>query len=250
MSTEKEKQLSHDVLSLILALAILLTITKLWPILLLVILGLFAYALWMLVRIETRPTAVPPPALLALPAPVSEQEVLAKAFGLLQRRITEQITAVYPNAKWVWSAPGARELFAAGAPLTILLNRAGGFQKAVVQVSNLQLYSLIYLPQTQQGPAAAEADAEPETPSEGSPAEEVDYGLLAFEWVDANLQRLNAQCNEVIAHADAGFRIPAEELPHGDSWPAVCEELVRSGFAAAQALANGIQVQINQQKGA
>lgn len=250
MSPEKKKQLTHDVLSLILALVVLLMMTKLWPILLLVILGLFGYALWMLVRIEKRPTFVPPPPLLALPAPVSEQEVLTKAFGLLQRRITEQITAIYPDAKWVWSAPGARELFAAGGPLIILLNRAGGFQKAVVQVSSLQLFSLIYLPQEPQASSGEEPDAEPEAPSEDKPAEEVDYGLLAFEWVDANLQRLNVQCNEVIAHADTGFRIPAEELPHGDSWPAVCEELVRSGFTAAQALANGIQVQINQQKGA
>lgn len=247
MSPEKKKQLSCDILSLILALAVLLMITKLWPILLLVILGLFGYALWKLVQIEKRPTVVTPPLLLALPAPVSEKEVLTKAFGLLQRRITEQITAIYPNAKWVWSAPGARELFAAGGPLTILLNSAGGFQKAVVQVSNLQLFSLIYLPQesTEDVP-----DEESETLSGDTPNEEVDYGLLAFEWVEANLQRLNAQCNEVIARADAGFRIPAEELPHGDSWRLVCEELVRNGFATAQALANGIQVQLNQQKGA
>lgn len=250
MCPEKKKQLSCDILSLILALAALLMITKLWPILLLVILGLFGYALWMLVRIEKRPMAVPPPPLLALPAPVSEQEVLTKAFGLLQRRVTEQVTAIYPEAKWVWSAPGARELFATGGPLTILLNRAGGFQKAVVQVSNLQLFSLIYLPQESQPPMGAEVDVEPEATPEDTPDEEVDYGLLAFEWVEANLQRLNAQCNEVIARADAGFRIPAEELPHGRSWPAVCEELIRSGFTTAQAMANGIQVQINQQKGA
>lgn len=43
MSPEKKKQLTHDVLSLILALVALLMMTKLWPILLLVILGLFGY---------------------------------------------------------------------------------------------------------------------------------------------------------------------------------------------------------------
>ena len=74
--------------------------------------------------------------------------------------------------------------------------------------------------------------------------ETVDYGLLAFEWVEANLQALNAQCNEVIGQGKDSFRIPASQLPHGDSWPLICKELLRNGFAFAEPLADGIQVQI------
>ena len=40
------------------------------------------------------------------------------------------------------------------------------------------------------------------------------------------------------------FRIPASQLPHGDSWPPICKELLRNGFFAAEPLADGIQVQI------
>ena len=72
----------------------------------------------------------------------------------------------------------------------------------------------------------------------------MDYGLLAFEWVEANLQTLNVQCNEVIGCGKDSFRIPASQLPHGDSWPLICKELLRNGFSAAEPVADGIQVQI------
>lgn len=72
----------------------------------------------------------------------------------------------------------------------------------------------------------------------------MDYGLLSFEWVEANLQRLNVLSNEAIAAGQDEFCVPAEELPHGDSWPALCTELVRNGFAAAQLLADGIRIKI------
>lgn len=251
MTPEKKRQLRHDLMAIVLMLALLTIIVRLWPILLLMLLGLFGYALWMLTLVEKRPVTVEPPPLQALPAPVTEQEVITVAFGLLQRRINEQVTAIYPQARWVWSESGARERFAAGGPLLIMLNGAGGYRTALVQVSDLQLYSLTYL---QNGSASdIQPTPKPETPSETKTAdspEPVDYGLLAFEWVEANLQRLNALANEAVAQNQSEFRIPSEELPHGDSWKTVCEELVRSGFSAAEALADGIQVQIKYQEGA
>ena len=42
-------------------------------------------------------------------------------------------------------------------------------------------------------------------------------------------------------------RSAAEELPHGDSWPEICAELVRNGFSAASVLADGIEVQITKE---
>ena len=251
MTPEKKKQLSHDLMATILMLALLVVITRLWPILLLMILGLFGYALRMLFRIGKQPVVVTPPQLQALPAPVTEQEVITVAFGLLQRRITQQVTAIYPQARWVWSEPGARERFAAGGPLLILLNSAGGYRKALVQVSDLQLYSLTYLQSATEGDA--QPDPEPDAPPQEEkpePTEQVDYGLLVFEWVEANLQRLNVLANEAFAQSQTGFRIPSEELPHGDSWQMVCEELIRAGFSNAEALADGIQVQVKLQKGA
>lgn len=168
---------------------------------------------------------------------------MAAAFGLLQRKITEQVAMRYPDARWVWSMSNAFDQFAAGQPLTILLNGAGGYQRATVWVQNLQFAGLVYTTISAANPEqpAEEAPEQEEAPAE---AKEVDYGLLSFEWAEANMQHLNALSNETVAAGQDGFRIPAEELPHGDSWPTLCAELVRNGFAAAEPMADGIHVKI------
>ena len=126
-----------------------------------------------------------------------------------------------------------------------MLNRAGGYQSALVQVHNLQFCGLDYATSEHlQEPNSTELE---EAQDAAPKQESVDYGLLAFEWVDANLQGLNVRCNEVIAQGQDSFRIPAEQLPHGDSWPNICTELIRNGFAAAEPLADGILVQIKSQ---
>lgn len=246
MTPDKKNQVSHSILTLLVALSLLALLLRLWPVLLLLMLGLFGYGLWALIHALRQPAAVRPPAQEAPPVqpmPMSEQELLAAAFGLFQRRITEHVSAVYPHAKWVWSEPGARERFAAGGPLTILLNGAGGYQKAVVQVNGLQFSCLRYLPRN----GGTEPEPDPAQPPEENDPPQVDYGLLAFEWVEANVQRLYAQNNEAISAGRVAFRIPAEELPHGGCWPPICAELARYGFAGAEPVANGIHVQIKPQ---
>ena len=116
---------------------------------------------------------------------------------------------------------------------------------AMVLVNHLQFCGLDYTAAEQTPPPVSEVELESEEDDAPKPRQEtVDYGLLAFEWVDANLQNLNAQCNEVIAQGKDTFRIFASQLPHGDSWPLICKELLRNGFASAESLADGIQVQI------
>lgn len=244
MTREQKKQKRNEVLTIMGLMALLVFTTRLWPILLLMMIGVFAYALWLLFHLEKQPEP-PSPLLLGLPAPVSEETVLADAFSLLQRRITEQIVARYPDAKWIWAAADARERFEKGGELIILLNRAGGYRMAMVLVNHLQFCGLDYTAAEQTPPPVPETELESEEDDAPKPRQEtVDYGLLAFEWVDANLQNLNAQCNEVIAQGKDTFRIFASQLPHGDSWPLICKELLRNGFASAEPLADGIQVQI------
>ena len=126
-----------------------------------------------------------------------------------------------------------------------MLGHAGGYQRAVVQVSNLQFASLSYISAGRPDRTSTEEEEETtETQEPASEQESVDYGLLAFEWVEANLQELNTRCNEVIAQGRDGFRILAAQLPHGDSWQSICQELLRNGFVSAEPLADGIQVQI------
>lgn len=241
MTPDKKKKTLHDIFVVIMCIAALVIIVRLWPILLLLLIGLIAYALWALFHVARQPVKSEPTPLPAPPEPISEQSVLTAAFGLLQRRITEQVAARYPNARWVWCVSDAFGQFSAGQPLTILLNGAGGYRRAVVQVNALQFAGLAYcvIPDTAQSDSGhPEQDAPPPEP------EGMDYGLLSFEWVEANLQRLNVLSNEAIAAGQDEFCVPAEELPHGDSWPALCTELVRNGFAAAQPLADRIRIKI------
>lgn len=243
MTPDKKKHLLNDIFTVIMLLAVLLMIIRLWPLLLLLLIGLIGYALWVLVHVARQPVKAEPVPLPMLPAPVTEQVLLATAFGLLQRKITEQVVMRYPGARWVWSMSNAFDQFAAGQPLPILLNGAGGYQRATVWVKDLQFVGLVYATAPSDSSEQSGCKApEPEEPAAESEA--VDYGLLSFEWVEANMQHLNALSNEAVAEGRDGFRIPVEELPHGDSWPTLCAELVRNGFAAAEPMADGVHVKI------
>ena len=92
MSPEKKKQRRCDLLTTIALFLGLVFTCRLWPLLLLMMLGVFTYAIWALVENERQRAVPSPPPLLALPAPISEQELISNAFGLLQRRITEELT--------------------------------------------------------------------------------------------------------------------------------------------------------------
>lgn len=228
-----------------LAAALVVILLGLWPLALLATPGILIYCLCRLIALEKRPASAVPaasPVPPASPAPASEQSALTVAFGVLQKRVTEAVHTSYPAARWTWLQGNARELFSRGEPLRIMLNGAGGFRCAEVRVQNLQFSGLIY--QTLSQPAGS--PVEPKG-GEKPPEEDMDYGLLAFEWVAANLQQLNAQCSESASQGRPAFRIAAEELPHGDSWPEICAELVRNGFSAASVLADGIEVQITKE---
>ncbi len=242
MKPNKNKHLLNDIFMVIMLFAALLTIIRLWPLLLLLLTGLIAYALWLLFHVSRQPSESEPIPLPMLPAPVTEQSMLTAAFGLLQRRISEEVNAKHPNARWVWSMPDAFNRFAAGQDLIILLNGTGGYRKATVQIKDLQFVGLLYHIIPTSDPQGEQPQNGPSDPPVES--DSVDYGLLSFEWVEANMQRLNALSNETVAAGQDEFRIPAEDLPHGDSWPMLCAELIRNGFAAAEPMADGIYIKI------
>ena len=80
-----------------------------------------------------------------------------------------------------------------GEDASILLNRAGGYREAVVHMSDGEVEGIEYLlpPEPQEGETGEEPELE-----DGAP---VNYELVAFEWVDANVMALNERCNEGIA---------------------------------------------------
>ena len=102
MKCKRKMQKRRDVLTVIGMMILLAFILRMWPILLLMLIGVFFYALWMLFQMDAAPQQPVQAPLLALPPPASEESVLNTAFSVLQRRITEQVLLRYPNARWVW----------------------------------------------------------------------------------------------------------------------------------------------------
>lgn len=262
MDLEKKRRIAHEVLILLGMLALLTFVTRLWPILLLVMLGILICALRLLfIKVKTAeviaPAALPPEP----PMPETELTIIRRAFGLLQQRITEQVEQQYPGARWVWGVSNATLRFKNGEPLIVLLNGAGGYGKAQVLVHNLIFKGLYYRTlETETVPPEAsedadeinspddaddDADTDADSP-EGGLSEDapIIYERLAFEWVDANMVDLSAKYNEAIAQNKAEMLIPSEDLPHPDSLPDVCEELKRNGFTIADFSEGGIIVNI------
>ena len=123
MKCKRKMQKRRDILTILGMLVLLTFILRMWPILLLMLIGVFFYAMWLLFHMGEKPKQTETTPRLALPAPSSEESVLNMAFSVLQRRITEQVLFRYSNARWVWGVADARERFARGGELSILLWR-------------------------------------------------------------------------------------------------------------------------------
>ena len=266
---ERKMRIAHEVLIVLGVLALILMVMSLWPIVLLLIPVIIICALRLLfLKLRTVEVLVPAPEA-PPPPPETELSITQRAFGLLQRRITEQLALQHPGTRWVWGTPNALERFTNNEPLVVFLNSAGGFNKAQVSVHNLVFKGIYYgnaAPQTVlpansvvknkiniSGKSKNDIDDTDdieefdETDTYGAVIVEdvpVNYGRLAFEWVDSNISDINAKYNEAIAQNENEMLIPAEDLPHPDSWPDICDELKRNGFSVADFCDNGIKVNI------
>ena len=140
---EFKRHIAYEVLTILGTLALLLFVYRLWPILLLVILGIFIAAMRLLFLSARKVENIPPLLPAARPEP-TDQDIRDMAFGSMQRRITELVTADFPNARWVWKTPNAMHNIATGNEVRILLNHAGGYREAIVVIRGLQVCSLTY----------------------------------------------------------------------------------------------------------
>ena len=268
INKESKRQIEYEVINILGILALFCVVTRIWPLLFLVIPAVLIAALRLLFLSAKKPmenTAVENPPKPAIPE--NEGDVVRIAFGILQRRIAEDVTARYPSARIVWGVPNPIENFAQGLPLTIILNRAGGFSKVAVLVYNLQFKGLTYETVTLEhadesdDPEHTDKSDDPEQPDESPDdsddsgtlddtppvdSEPVDYSVLAYEWVDANKQRLNETYNEELTGKSYAMLIPAESLPVSDSWEFICQQLISAGFPNAVIDEDGIQIFLRQ----
>nr|WP_288974717.1 hypothetical protein [uncultured Blautia sp.] len=242
---DQKRHMAYEALVLLGMLALLTFICRLWPILLLIILGIFAAVIRLLFLSSRKIEVIAPFPL--LPEPVkeaTEKDVQVLAYSVILRRVTELVLSEYPEARWVWEAPNAEKLIRENQEVFILLNRSGGYRRAKVVIRNLQVVGIDYNPQTEE----EEATLEPENnvPDSDEEPEVQNYELLAFEWADAHIFELNARCNEAIGENLSELILLAEELPVRESWADICRELIRAGLEDVQCVPEGIKINLTQ----
>ena len=241
-----QRHMAYEALVILGVLALLLFVCRLWPILLLAMLGIITATLRLLFLSSprVRPLEPMPPGAHKPPARTPEEVEASQTFGNLQVQITRQVREEYPNARWVWKTPQARERLRQGEEATILLNRAGGYREAAVLPLEGGKVEVRYLlpPEV---PAMQEAVSQEEEPAAQTPVPE-DHSLSAFEWVEAHMEELGALYNECIAQKQDFLLLTGGDLPEPAAWPALCQELTRNGLISSMA-EDGIQIQIKRE---
>lgn len=254
----RQRHIAYEVLVILGQLALLTYITRLWPILLLVILGIFIAALRLLFLSSQKVEPVRPLPTLPPPRqPPTEKDLQSAAYTIIQCRITQILSTKFPEARWVWENPRAMEDILAGNPTYVLLNRAGGYRRGRVVIQQFQVVDIVFdekqptpspstpVPASDLHPARNPAPPAPVPEDDEEPMPE-NFGPLAFNWVESHVIDLNEQCNEAVAEGLSEYLIPAQELPVTESWDAICEALIRSDFRGAHCCDEGIIIEIEQ----
>lgn len=241
--------IAHEALIILGVLALLTFICRLWPILLLIILGIFIAALRLLFLSAKKTKEVPQPEPVTEPErEPTEKDILDMAYGLILRRITELVTDEYPNARWIWAQPNAKRMIQNDEDVFILLNHAGGYARAKVCIHNLRATGLQYqsVPAESKPKPKPVNDPETEPESEETEPKPENYGLIAFQWVEANILEINKRFNEEIGQGNDVLILHADELPVPESWADICVELKRVGIAEAERIDFGIKINLTQ----
>ena len=259
---EWQRHMAYEALVILGMLALLLFVCRLWPILLLVILGIFAAALRLVFlsspkvqpiqpEQQTAASSAPQRAVKSQRTAQNAEDVLS--FGDLQTQVTRWVRQEYPNARWVWKYPNAKARFQRGEDVAILLNRAGGYREAVIHLQGKRLFEIQYLCAPVENPrleqleeSAPPQEGQPpmeEAASQPEPSQPEDYSLAAFEWVESHLEELNTFCNECIAQKQDFLLLTGGDLPEPAAWPALCQELLRNGLSCHME-EEGIRIQI------
>lgn len=244
MKKDWKRHIAYEVIVILGMFVLLMFLCRLWPIIFLCILGIFIAAIRLLFLSSKKVEVVEPLPLPALPEPKpepTETDVKELAYSVILRKITQLVCSEYPDARWVWEASNAKELIFLGEDVFILLNRAGGYRRAKVVISNLQVLGIDYNLKPEK--PIDEDEEDPVTEGAETPT---NYDLVAFEWVDAHIVELNARCNDAIGEGIEELIISSEELPVKASWPAICKELIKNDLTDVVCIDQGIKINLTQ----
>lgn len=250
---DKQRHMAYEAMMVLMQIALLTLIIRLWPILLLMILGIFVAALRLLFLSSKKVEPVKP--MEAFPpsaVPPTEPDMEDMAYFVIQRRITQILQEIYPDVRWIWENPCAKEDIIAGNPVYVLLNKAGGYRRGRVVIRNLHVFDVSFADEKKESddpvppPEDAPKPAPPATPPTDDDNIPENYGLIAFQWVEAHVMELNDRCNEAIGEGLTEYLIPASELPVSESWEEICKELIRNDLHGAQCCDEGIIIEFEQ----
>ena len=241
---QKTKLAKKDILTIIAMLALVSFIFRLWPVIILMIVGLFVALVILLLRADAKPEIIEPKQATPIPRPEvrlpDEKDVYTLAYSVIIRRITQLVLEKYPNARWIWEAPNARSLIESGSDVYILLNSAGGYNRAKVNIFNLQVTDIVF-GAAKEDEFIKEDDTFPETEDIDEDIPE-NYELIAYEWVNSHIIDLNNRCNEALGENQKHVLITAEELPAKESWMDICKQLQKNEIKNLECVPDGIQI--------
>ena len=133
----------------------------------------------------------------------------------------------------------ALERIEKGEDLYILLNSAGGYKRAKVVLTNLQVTDIMFgLPPAEATEPSDTEDAENEEPMEEN------YELLAFEWVETHIVELNARVNDAIGKGKSELLLKSDELPTRESWDDIRYELEKENITDTKCIPDGILIKL------
>lgn len=168
-------------------------------------------------------------------------------FAVILKQINEQVKNAYPEAKWVWKNPNARKSIEAGEEVTICLNKAAGYKYAKVMIQDLTVQGLDFTVNVEQNVNEESESQEGDVVQIPRGKDNVNYDLLAYEWVQDNILLLNERINELIGQGETEFIIQSEELPIKESWRNICSELMREGIKDVECVPEGIKFNLKKE---
>jgi hypothetical protein len=247
-SKNKKKLALKDVCIILGIVALLLFKTRLWPLLLLVLLALLVigiYKLFLSLKQQDKPVeeAMPQTKPQAQTLPVFD--IVEDWYGVLCMRITELVKSEYLNAKWVWEKPNSRNRIMMHEEVYILLNQAGGYRKARVQVRDYQAEGLEFVSAPCAQIPKHNVETAPIAAEETQPIK-TDYSLLAMEWVTERAMLINERCNEAIGRKETQLVLTVSELPtEKESWANIVDELKKIGLENVEVETDGIKIDLS-----
>lgn len=239
---ERNCRIAYEALMILAAIALLSFICRLWPIIILALVGTIIAALRLLF-LKSKTEIVVEQEKMEEATKVPEiQDVYDLAFALTQGQITKEVLSRYTGAKWVWETQKPKQKIENGEEVYVLLNGSGGYRRAKVCITALRVTGLEFQTSPKDETPKEDEQSEGTEDAETEEMPQVNYELIAYEWVDAHIMELNARCNEAIGKNQEALHLMPEELPVKESWANVCAELVRAELSDVELQDDGIRI--------